>query len=171
MEKWRNFFLQKMGTGSSINESVGKWNIYCKDIPFKIFNQAKAPAKRTWFDEHGDEEYIPSEGLYIEAYSIKVEFGCKCKEDTIDASREGVRENVKAFVKFLRESGMLMMYSSHTGVGRQNVRFESIDDSTKWSQGDDGWWYLIFSVTFKVNDPVTEIMIDSRSTTLYKPTA
>ena len=161
MGKWNNFFLQRMGVDENnapypVCESVATWGVWCKDIPFKIYGKAKDPAKRTWYDEHGDDEYVSSSGLFLEAYNIKVEFGCK-KVDNSQASVDDVRAKVGAFLKYLRESGMMKMYSSHTRIGRQNVRLESVDDNAKWSVDDGGFEFLIFEVTFKVNDPVTDI--------------
>lgn len=161
MDKWRNFYLQKMeGSNNPVKESVAAWGIYCKNIPFKLFDKVKAPAKRTWNDEHGDDEYIPSDGLYLEAYTMRVEFGCKKVKDSDD-----VREKVGTFVEYLRKSGHLKMYSSYTRIGRQSVRLESISDSAKWKSDESGE-YLIFEVTLKVNDPVTDITYDNSNLTV-----
>ena len=162
MGKWNNFFLQRMGyqqnnTPYPVCESVATWGVFCKSIPFQIFKKTKDPAKRTWYDEHGDEEYIPSEGLYAEAYTMKVEFGCKKANDSM-ASVNDVRLKVGAFIDYLRTAGMMKMYSKHTRIGRQEVRLESVDDNAKWISDDNGE-FLIFSVTFKVNDPVTDITL------------
>lgn len=156
MEKWQNFFLEKMGSNQP-HESVSTWGVYCKDIPFKIFNKVKEPAKRSWKDEHGDDEYIPSTGMYLEAYTMKVEFGCKKTTSISD-----VRENVGLFLKYLRESGMMKMYSSYTRIGRQNVRLSEINDNAKW-KSENGEEWLIFSATFKVNDPITDVNMSSSS--------
>ena len=165
----RNFYLQRMGVDSynnpyPVNESVAMWKMYCKEIPFKIIEKVKAPAKRTWYDEHGDDEYISSEGLYAEAYTMKVEFGCKSQDiytgtTLIRTAQEEVKRCTKNFLTFLREAGMMKMYSTYTGIGRQYVRLDSVNDNATWKQGDDGYWFLIFEVTFKVNDPVTDVTL------------
>lgn len=166
MEKWQNFFLQKMGEDAygvsyPVCESVSSFGIYCKTIPFKLFEKVKEPAKRSYYDEHGDDEYIGAGGLRLEAYTIKVEFGCK-KQPTVNTAGTvavaDVRQKVGTFLEYLRESGMLKLYSSYTRVGRQYVRLESVPDNAKWkSEGDDEW--LIFEVVFKVNDPVTDVVL------------
>lgn len=168
MKKWRNFFLQRMGEdvgGSSypVCESVKTWGIWCKDIPFKIIENVKEPAIRTWNDEHGDDEYIPEEGLYVSAYTMEVEFGCKVMPSLNDdneliPSVANVRINVGAFLEYLRTSGMMNMYSSYTRIGRQNVRLQSVGSDAQWWSDEDGE-FLIFKVTFKVNDPVTNITL------------
>lgn len=165
MADWQNFYLQKMGSDGQGNpydwqESVATWGIFCKEIPFKIMDKVKEPAKRSWYDEHGDDEYIPSEGLYVDSYSMKVEFGCKLITGD-DANVYGitvndVRVNVGNFLEWLRSAGMMKMYSSYTRIGRQNVRLVSINDKA-WKSGDDEW--LLFEVEFKVGDPVTDVSI------------
>ena len=164
--KWQNFFLQRMGTdenGSTypVCESVKTWGIWCKDIPFILAGDVKDVAKRTWNDEHGDDEYLGKEGLYLEAYTMKVKLGCK----KIPAGNtagipavDDVKQNVENFLKYLRESGMMKLYSSHTRIGRRNVRLESVSDDAKW-KSEDGEEWLIFEMTFKVNDPVTDIIL------------
>ena len=167
MHKWNNFYLQRMGVDGNndpypICESVSTWGIFCKDIPFKIFDKVKEPAKRTWHDQHGDDEYIPSTGLYLEAYSMKVEFACKklTSGNKYEAAAvNDVRVKVGIFLEYLRTAGMLKMYSSHTRIGRQNVRLESIGESGTWFTDNDGNEYLIFDVTLKVNDPMTDVTL------------
>lgn len=165
MEKWQNFFLQRMGTDSddsaypasdttyAVYESVDTWGVYCKEIPFQIFNDVKEPAKRTWNDEHGDDEFISDDGLYLQAYEMKVEFACK-----MNSSVDDVRENVGTFLEYLRASGMMYMYSSYTRIGRRYVRVDKIDNNAKWVS-KDYQEFLTFDVTFKVNDPITDITL------------
>jgi hypothetical protein len=165
MADWQNFYLQKMGSDGQGNpydwqESVATWGIFCKEIPFKIMDKVKEPAKRSWYDEHGDDEYIPSEGLYVDSYSMKVEFGCKLitgdDANVYGITVDDVRVNVGNFLEWLRSAGMMKMYSSYTRIGRQNVRLVSINDKA-WNSGDGEW--LIFEVEFKVCDPVTDVSI------------
>lgn len=158
MGKWNNFFLQRMGGDYSVCESVATWGIWCKTIPFKIMDKVKDPAKRTWYDEHGDDEYISSDGLFLEAYTMKVEFGCK-KVNSSKASVADVRQKVGTFLEYLRTAGMMKLYSSYTRIGRQEVRLESVSDNAKWVSDENGE-FLIFEVTFKVNDPVTDVTLD-----------
>lgn len=166
MKEWRNFFLQRMGTTTSgstypVCESVQTWGIWCSEIPFKLAEKVKEPAKRSWYDEHGDDEYLSADGLYMEAYDMKVKLGCKKMQSTTDggdsiSAVNDVRQKVAAFVKYLRESGMMKLYSSYTRTGRQNVRLSSIGDNATW-KSTEGQEFLVFEVTFKVCDPVTEI--------------
>lgn len=166
MGKWNNFIVQRMGysTGTTpypVYESVSQWGIFCKSIPFKIMEKVKEPAKRTWYDENGDDEYIPSGGLYLDAYTMKVEFACKKigASNVFDSAEVAdVRQKVGLFLSYLKTAGMIKLYSTYTRIGRQNVRLDSVADDAKW-KNDGGQEYLVFSVTFKVNDPVTDVTL------------
>lgn len=171
MSSWNNFFLQKMGLDTQGNpwpvcESVATWGIFCKEIPFKLMEKVKEPAMRNWHDENGHDEFIPESGLYTDAYEMTVEFGCKKlnsrESSTYGTSVADVKEKVKTFLDYLRQSGMLNMYSSHTGIGRQNVRLSSVGSNATWVKMDVATLtqpvqeeFLVFEVTFKVNDPNT----------------
>ena len=168
MGKWNCFFLQRMGTDQynvpyPVCESVATWDVWCKDIPFKVFDKVKEPAKRTWFDEHGDDEYIPENGLYLDAYTMKVQFGCKkVGNDSSSQTKNDdyVRQHVGTFLEYLRSAGMMKMYCTHTKIGRQNVRLSSVSDSATWVN-EDGQTFLVFEVEFKVNDPKTDITLST----------
>lgn len=171
MGKWNNFFLQRMGVAANnapypVCESVATWGMFCKEIPFKLIEKVKEPAKRSWNDEHGDDEYIPSGGLKLEAYTMKVEFACKkmpAENPFGSDAVSDVRTNVAAFLEYLRTSGLMKMYSSYTRIGRQNVRFVGVDDDADWVSEEDGTEFLVFSVNLKVNDPITDIVLSSSS--------
>lgn len=162
MEKWQNFYLQRMGSDGNgseypVKESVSTWGIWCKDIPFLPMSKVKSPAKRTWNDEHGDDEYIGEGGLYLESYEIDIEFGCKKMSSAIGKAQvDDVRVRVGDFLQYLR-GGMLKIYSSYTRIGRQNVRLESFDKGT-W-KSENGQEFLVFTIKFKVNDPVTDVTL------------
>lgn len=167
MHKWQNFYLQRMGTDTNgsaypVCESVATWGVFCKDIPFILQDKMKEPAKRTWYDENGDDEFIPEGGLMAEAYTMEVELGCKKMsageaQKLSSASVDDVRQKVGQFVSYLRTSGMMKLYSSHTRTGRQNVRLSQLGKATWKSENGEEW--LVFSVTLKVNDPVTDITL------------
>ena len=163
MSEWNNFFVRKEGEEDTY-ESVSEWGVFCKDIPFKLMDKVREPAKRTWHDEHGDDEYIGVDGLRLDAYTMKVSFACKrMAAGSKDAQTYGkvvadVRAAVLAFLTWLRESGMMMMYSSYTRIGRQHVRFVGVDDDAVWNRDGDGE-FLVFNVELKVNDPVTEVTL------------
>lgn len=167
MANWQNFYLQRMGTDAygqafDWHESVGDWGVWCKSIPFKAVEKVKEPAKRSWNDEHGDDEYISASGMWVDSYDITVEFGCKIMDQPIGDEEtrtvNDIRATVKSFLADLRQFGMMKMYSKHTGIGRQYVRLSSVSDNAHFEREyDGGSEFIVFSVTFKVNDPVTDV--------------
>ena len=174
MSSWNNFLVQQMGVDAyeqpyPVKESVAAWGIWCKDIPFKLFDKVKEPASRNWFDEHGHDEYISPDGLYLDAYNISIELGCK-KLTSAEASKYGagaavtdVRSNVNNFLTWLRQAGFIKIYSTYTRIGRQNVRLVSVDDNATWGKDVDGDEFLIFKIELKVGDPVTDVTLTTSS--------
>lgn len=134
--------------GAEVIDTINSFGMYCMENPFKTCSEVKEPTKRTWYDEHGDDEYIPKDGLYMSSYENKVKFGFKGKA-------YGANEKLKAFLQYLR-GGMMKMYCEFNGVGRKNVRLKSVDPVLYRNvQGDEE--ILILSVTFKFNDPITDV--------------
>lgn len=94
---------------------------------------------------------------------MRVQFACKrIESDKYGSSVDDVRDKVGTFITYLRSAGMMKMYSSHTRIGRQNVRLSSISDNAVWLTDDDQE-YLVFEVEFKVNDPITDIVLTTSS--------
>ena len=175
MASWQNFYLQKMGTENGAlyptYESVSEWGVWCKEFTWKLYGNVKEPAVRSWNDEHGTDEYIGADGLWLDAYDLEVEFGCKAMSNDVKEVNN-VRVAVSHFLEYLRSSGMLMLFSSWSRVGRQYVRFKGVSDDATWepdminklddeNRADENTTteFLVFKVTFKVNDPKTDITL------------
>ena len=67
----------------------------------------------------------------------------------------GSTDKCKAFLDYLRKSGMMKMYCEFNKIGRQHVRLKSISPTLYREPGSED--LLVLSIKFKVNDPVTEI--------------
>lgn len=149
MNRYFRIYLQREIDGAPVVDTIDSFGMYCMENPFKTCGEVKEPAKRTWYDEHGDDEYIPPVGgLYMAAYENKVKFG-------FNGKAYGANEKLKAFLEYLR-GGMMKMYCEFNGIGRQHVRLKSVDDTLYRSvQGDED--ILVASITFKFNDPVADI--------------
>ena len=111
--------MQKEGDGNEVKDSIADFGMYVSESPFKPCDSVKEPVKREWHDEHGDDEYIGKDGLYMAAYENKVKFLFK-------GNAFGANEKCKAFIDYLRKSGMMKMYCDFNRVGRQHVRLKSI---------------------------------------------
>lgn len=151
--KYEKVYIQKIGTGSLVKETIADFDIYCADIPFKLFVEAKAPSKRDWFDEHGDDEYIPNGELKLKAYTMDVRFCCK-------GDKYSSNEKIKKFINYLTgldgSGAEMKMYCTWTKIGRKGIRFDKLNDKAELLRDEDGDT-LVFTITFKVNDPITDI--------------
>lgn len=148
MDRYFRIYLQKEKDGADVIDTIESFGMYCMENPFKTCSDVKDPIKRSWNDEHGDDEYIPKEGLYMASYENKVKFGFKGKA-------YGANEKLKAFLEYLR-GGMMKMYCEFNGIGRKNVRLKSIDQTLYRNVcGDED--ILTISITFKFNDPTTDV--------------
>lgn len=151
--KYEKVYIQKIGTGSPVKETIADFDIYCADMPFKLFVEAKAPSKRDWFDEHGDDEYMPNGGLKLKAYTIDVRFCCK-------GDKYSSNEKIKKFINYLTgldgSGAEMKMYCTWTKIGRKGIRFDKLNDKAELLRDEDGDT-LVFTITFKVNDPITDI--------------
>lgn len=146
-------YIQKMKEGAAVKETVADFDIYCAEIPFRLFVEAKDPSKRDWMDEHGDDEYIPDSGLKLKAYTMDVKFCCKGDKFSSNAK-------IQKFVEYLTgmdgSGAVMMMYCTWTKIGRRGIRFDKLNDKAELVRDGDGDT-LAFTITFKVNDPVSNI--------------
>lgn len=152
-----HLYIQKTVSGSAVKDTVTHFHIYCMEIPFIIATEAKELASNNWHDQHGDDEYIPS-SLKMQAYDMDVKFACKA---SANASLT-VKDKINAFVRYLTgadgSGAEMKMYSTYTKIGRQGIRFKSLDENAELVKDNTGD-ILVFTVTFKVNDPVTDITL------------
>lgn len=154
MAKPYAIYFKKMKDDASVVDTFNDWGIVCKSFPFKLYGEAKELPSKDWKDEDGDDEYIPDE-LKIASYEVEVEFAYKGDINTANVK-------IKSFLDYLTGRGgtgaELMVYDTYTKIGRQSVRFVSVEDDVFWRQ-EDGGDVVVFVVTFKVNDPVTDITL------------
>lgn len=148
MAKYFRIYLQKESDGAEVKDTIDDFGMYVSESPFKPCDSVKEPTKREWYDEEGDDEYVPADGLRMASYENKVKF--LFKGDAFDAT-----EKTKSFVEYLRTAGLMKMYCEFNKIGRQHVRLKSIDP-TLYRDANDGD-ILTLSVTFKFNDPITDI--------------
>lgn len=154
MAKPYAIYFKKMNDDALVVDTFDRWGIVCKDFPFKLYGDAKELPSHDWKDKDGDDEYIPSE-LPIAAYEMDVEFVYKGAMNTAN-------EQIKSFLDYLTGRGgtgaELMVYDTYTRIGRQHIRYVKVDEDISWRETEGGD-VLVFVVTFKVNDPVTDIVL------------
>lgn len=140
-------YLQKEADKTEVKETIADFGMYCMEDPFVLYSETKEVTKRSWYDEHGDDEYIPENGQYVQSYENSVKFGFKGNEF-------GANERLRTFLDYLR-TGSFKIYCEFNKIGRQHVRFKSVKQTLYRDKevGD----LLIVTVTLKFNDPVTDI--------------
>jgi hypothetical protein len=154
MAKPYAIYFKKMRNDALVVDTLDNWGIVCKEFPFKLYGEAKELPSHDWKDKDGDDEYIPSE-LPIAAYELEVEFVYKGDVNSANG-------NIRGFLDYLTGRGgtgaEFFVYDSYTKIGRQHVRYVSVGEDVFHRQ-EDGGDVVVFNVTFKVNDPITDITL------------
>lgn len=146
---YKPFLIKKLKEGSIVRDSA-EWGILVKSFPFKLRPEVKEPAKRDWKDQNGDDEFIPDK-LVFKAYTMEVDFLF------IGNSGAG-NKNMGDFIDYLTAGGEFSVYDTYTKIGRTHVRYISMKEEA-FKRRDQGRDFVSFSVSFKVNDPVTQITL------------
>lgn len=152
---YKPFYLQG-ASDTTAKDSLATWGLMVKSIPFKALPEPKEPYSNDWHDEHGDDEY--NDKMFYAAYTMDVTFLL------VADSQEEIVSSLRTFFAHVQQ-GEFMIYDDFTKIGRQCVRYAGFTDNAyKFRDGDK--CYLEFTVTFKVNDPVTFITLDTSSNKL-----
>lgn len=153
--QYYKIYIQSEADGAAMKETIADYGMYCMEFPFKVSGDIKSPAKRSWYDEDGDDEYVPDGSLKVEAYETTVKFGYK-------GARNSAPSAVRAFLSYLRSAGLMKIYCEYGSIGRRGVRLSKVADDAELIQDASGD-LVVFKVTFKVNDPVTEVELKTGS--------
>jgi len=175
MSDYKKFIIQQYTTNGSSETNVGNavdtqatYGIVCKECPFKVLPEPKELPKRDWYDEHGDDVYLPSDGLKFKAYDLEVTFlyvGAGADKES------DMRTKIGNFINFLygRNDGgspLLKIYDEYTLTGRKGVVCIGVDnDMLVYDDANDN---VIgeFSVKFRVNNPVYSVQYNKNNGTL-----
>lgn len=150
---YKPFYIQTDVEEGAIDTTT--WGMVAKSNPYPALPTPKEVYKNEWLDENGDDEYNAQ--MYYESFEFDVQFYIK----TIGESAESdLRSQIDSFFAKV-ESGEFMVYDSYTGMGRQKVRYAgySEEEFKRKFQSSSNWARAIFTVTFKVNDPITRIVL------------
>lgn len=90
----------------------------------------------------------------MKAYTMDVKFCCKGDKFSSNAK-------IQKFLRYLTRldgSGAEMkMYCTWTKIWHKGIRFDKLSDKADLIRDEDGD-VLVFTLTFKVNDPITDIL-------------
>lgn len=155
---YKPFYIQ-IGSAASATDIKATYNVVVREHDFPSELQVKEPYKNDWKDEHGDDEYIPATGLYAAAFTYSLDCVMFARNNSEAAAIADIEAGIAAFKTALLTAGLFKVFDSYTGHGFKEVRLSRFP---KPSRGDyevesKDKVRLMFSVEFKVNDPVTRM--------------
>lgn len=167
----RYTLLFKKDNGSTVN-SYSQWGIVCAKVPFKAGGKTKELAKRVFFDEQGEDTYIPQK-LMFEAYDAEFELAYQGQELSSNPANLSLAfQQINAFKKWLsgndttQGSGAeIKIYSPYSTIGRQGCYLLEISDEEphlQLKQENNNVYrenVVKFKVKFRVTDPMTNITL------------
>lgn len=129
--------------------SCDEWGIMPTSASMQVASEVKELPSNDWKDENGDDEYIPDEVVF-KAYQQEISFAYKGEDPSGD---------IRRFIEYLAYGGAFSMYDERTKTGRQKVRFVKYDTDAEYIP-EDGTSTVLFAITLKVNDPITEVELN-----------
>lgn len=174
MSTYKKFLIQQQTYNGTTYTNVGDvidthatFGVVCQSLPFKYLPEPKELAKRDWHDEHGDDVYVPVDGIKFKAYDVEATFLYVGNEETMAS-------NLKQFVDFLygrinivsgsivstvnaTKNVLLKIYDEYTRTGRRGAYVVSHDNSLYFFNEVSADAIAQFKIKFHVCDPVTEI--------------
>ena len=162
---YKPFYIQK---GDTCYDTKTEWGFIAKSNPYPALPEPKEPYANKLKDEHGDDEY--TNHIYYESFTFDVQFYTRT-QDTVnngsvtETAAETIRAKLKAFFDIVKE-GNLKVFDSYTALGRQKVRYGGYKEEKFYSRGDMA--KCIFTITFKVNDPITMMKYDTSTSKIIE---
>ncbi|MBR1698478.1 MAG: hypothetical protein IJ714_01670 [Bacteroidales bacterium] len=156
---YKPFYIQ---TESDVTakDTAAEWGLVAKTNPYPAMPDPKEPYTNNFHDENGDDEY--TDQMRYQSFTFQVEFYIKAYASGNTPAVEVLRTQQQAFFNHIK-NGEFKVYDAYTGLGRQKVRYAGYEESDNGFKARDNWARLIFSVTFKVNDPITSTRLANGS--------
>lgn len=158
---YKPFYIQAASDLTALDTTT--YGLVAQTQPFPDNCEVKDPYKNDWFDENGDEEYVAS--MRRKAFQFTVKFYIKTFPTTGSTPMSAI-----AVLNGLRDSfrsklipGEFKVWDSWQEKGFQKVRF--VKDEVNEREITEDYAWMIFSVTFKVNDPSTAMKYSGNSIT------
>lgn len=150
---YKPFYIQ---VGDTCYDTLAEWGFIAKTNPYPALPTPKEPYKNDWPDEDGDDEYVTR--MFYESFEFDVQFYVRATDV------ESIRSALASFFDTIKE-GEFSVYDATTGLGRQKVRYAGFKEEQ--SAIKHGLYArCIFTITFKVNDPVTFMTYNSTTDTI-----
>lgn len=149
-----------------------QYGVVCQEFPFKHLPESKELPKRDWFDEDGEDSYIPKDGLKAKAYDLEVKFLYVNNSDE-ERKRSGstmteselvakMKTDLVSFINNLYGkdndgASLMKIYDEYTCTGRRGVYVLSVDNDLFFNSDSSSDVIAQFKVKFRVTDPITEV--------------
>lgn len=145
----------------SLVDTQTSFHVVCQEFPFKRLPENKELAKRDWYDENGEDVFIPSDGLKFKAYDLDVKF-------LYVGSQANMSEELNNFISFIcgKNTGgapLLAVYDEYTKTGRRGVYVKEVDNEMLSYDDVNTKVIAQFKVTFRVTDPIYDWSPSSNS--------
>ena len=152
ISNYKPFYIQ---TGSdSVAKDTTEWGLIAKTNPYPLLPEPKELYKNDWNDEHGEDEYV--DHIYYKSITFEVSFYIKAYDSAEEGAEEIIRKQVESFFSKIKQ-GEFSIYDSYNGIGRRKVRYAGYKEE-EFKKRED-WARAIFTISFKVNDPITRMII------------
>lgn len=156
MKGYKPFYIQVASGGGKVCHDTTEWGLVAQTNPYPALPTPKEPYKNEWPGEDGDDEYTAQ--MHYEAFEMQVGFYVKCFDSGGQTAAGVLRSQLDSFFAAIRQ-GEFEVFDSYTQLGFRKVRFAGYGDEEFLSR--DNWARLMFTATFKVNDPVTRMKLTS----------
>lgn len=156
MSNYKPFYIQT-ATDTTAHDTT-EWGLIAQSTPYPLLPDPKDCYKNDWKDENGDDEYNAQ--IYYKAFTFDVKFIVKTFASQTETAEKVLRDQIDSFFAKIK-SGEFKIYDSYKGLGRQKVRYAGYKSESFLK--DENWVRHIFTITFKVNDPVTRVTMQNGS--------
>lgn len=158
---YKKLLIQQQTYNGSTYSNVGSavdtqasFHVVCQEFPFKHLPETKELPKRDWYDEHGEDVYMPTDGLKFKAYDLEVKF-------LYVGTQSNMQTELKGFIEFIygqnsNGSPLLAIYDEYTKTGRRGIYVDSVDNELIAYDDVNPSVIGQFKVKFHVTDPNTD---------------
>lgn len=149
MESYKGILFQR---GDEAVRNSSEWGCYVMQSPYiPCASKPKNITSQSWYDENGDDEFIPSV-LYYEPIEATIEFVYK-------GTVAQAKTQIIAFISYL-QGGEFKFYDEFYQKGYGATRVLNFSDANFVYDGvSEDTGVATFTVEFKINDPVTDIVL------------
>jgi len=151
---YKPFYIQ-YGNNNTASDTLATWGLIAKTNPYAALPSPKEVYSNDWHDVSGSDEYNST--MYFESFEISVDFYIRATGLTAAAD---IRGNISTFFNAIKQ-GEFKIYDSYTALGRQKVRYAGYEEKEFKERKNTA--KCIFTIKFKVNDPVTFMKLNSNN--------